>query len=48
MAARVQADVDDGITLGVPGTPTFLLDGERVDAQTDEEFLQQIDDALAG
>jgi protein-disulfide isomerase len=48
VAARVQADVDDGLTLGVSGTPTFLLNGDTVDAETTDEFVQRIDDALAG
>jgi protein-disulfide isomerase len=48
VAARVQADVDDGITLGVSGTPTFFLDGELVEGTTTDDFLREIDDALAG
>lgn len=46
-AARVQADFDDGIALGVTGTPTFFLDGERLEASTTEEFRARIDAALA-
>jgi protein-disulfide isomerase len=48
VAARVQADMDDGLALGVDRTPTFFLDGEKVEAESTDEFLQEIDDALAG
>jgi len=46
-AARVQADFDDGIALGVTGTPTFFLDGDRLEAATTAEFRARIDAALA-
>ena len=44
--ARVDSDVQDGIELGVQGTPTFFLNGEELTAQTVEEFWGAIDDAL--
>ncbi len=47
VATRVQADVDDGLTLGVTGTPTFFLNGEKVEAASTDDFVRQIDDALA-
>ena len=47
VAARVQADVDDGLALGVTGTPTFFLNGEKVEAASTDDFVRQIDDALA-
>ncbi|NRQ49971.1 thioredoxin domain-containing protein [Aeromicrobium sp. YC3-14] len=47
VAARVQKDVDDGTRLGVTGTPSFFLNGERLAPATTEEFVQAIDDALA-
>jgi protein-disulfide isomerase len=47
VAARVQADVDDGLTLGVTGTPTFFLNGVKVEAASTDDFVRQIDDALA-
>ena len=47
-AARVAADFDDGVALGVTGTPTFFLDGERLEVATTEEFRARIDAALAG
>lgn len=48
VAARVQKDVDDGKRLGVSGTPSFYLNGERLNPATTEEFVQTIDAALAG
>lgn len=47
VAARVQKDVDDGTALGVSGTPSFYLNGQRLIPSTTEEFVQAIDDALA-
>lgn len=46
VAARVQKDLDDGIELGVTGTPSFFLNGERLTPSTTDEFVQAIDDAL--
>jgi len=46
VAARVQKDVDDAIRLGVTGTPSFYLDGERLAPSTTHEFVQAIEDAL--
>ncbi len=48
VAARVQADFDDGMALGVTGTPSFFLNGERVVVESTDEFIEQIDAALAG
>ena len=45
---RVLRDREDGLALGVQGTPTFFLNGEKVDVQTTEEFVELIDAALAG
>ncbi|MET0931614.1 MAG: thioredoxin domain-containing protein [Aeromicrobium sp.] len=47
VAARVQKDVDDATRLGVTGTPSFFLDGERLAPSTTEEFTRAIDAALA-
>lgn len=47
VAARVQKDVDDGTRLGVSGTPSFYLNGQRLIPSTTEEFIQAIDEALA-
>lgn len=46
VAERVQADVDDGLALGVSGTPTFFLNGEILQVGTTEEFTDAIDAAL--
>ena len=45
---RVLQDREDGLALGVEGTPTFFLNGEKVEAQTTDEFIALIDAALAG
>ncbi|WP_409332009.1 DsbA family protein [Trujillonella humicola] len=45
---RVQQDREDGIALGVEGTPTFFLNGERLDVTSADEFIERIDAALAG
>ena len=47
VAARVQADVDDGLSLGVDSTPTFFLNGTRLNPSTTAEFTAAIDEALA-
>jgi protein-disulfide isomerase len=43
---RVLSDRDDGLALGVQGTPTFFLDGQKVEVDTTEEFIELIDAAL--
>jgi protein-disulfide isomerase len=43
---RVLSDRDDGLALGVEGTPTFFLDGERVEVESTDEFIALIDAAL--
>jgi protein-disulfide isomerase len=47
VADRVQQDVDDGTQLGVDGTPTFFINGERFVPSTGEDFSRTIDEALA-
>src|SRR3546814_3342135 len=47
VAERVQRDVDDGTALGVEGTPTFFLNGERFEPQQIEDFDAAIDELLA-
>ncbi len=44
---RVQRDIDDGIELGVQGTPTFFLDGARIEPSSPDEMRQLIEDALS-
>lgn len=45
--ARVQRDVDDGLELGVQGTPTFYIDGELVQPESAEDLAVALDAALA-
>jgi len=45
--ARVEADKNDGLALGVSGTPTFFLGGEQISPSTLEEFEQLIDAAVS-
>lgn len=47
VAKRVQKDLDDGKTLGVSGTPTFFLNGKKLEVSSEEDFIQAIDQALA-
>jgi protein-disulfide isomerase len=47
VAERVQKDVDDGLELGVSGTPTFFLNGEMLQPETTADFTDAIDAALA-
>ena len=46
--ARVEKDRQDGLALGVQGTPTFFLNGKQLVPTTEEDFRAQIDAALAG
>ncbi len=46
--ARVEGDVADGTALGVTGTPTFFINGERVAGfRTADQFRALLDAALA-
>lgn len=45
---RVLRDREDGIALGVEGTPTFFLNGEKLTVTTTDEFIEALDAALAG
>ena len=47
VADRVQKDVDDGLALGVQGTPTFFINGEKFEPKSVEDFSSTLDDALA-
>ncbi|MEV1294338.1 thioredoxin domain-containing protein [Pseudonocardia sp. NPDC049635] len=44
---RIDADRRDGYTLGVQGTPTFFVDGERLDPRSVDDLRRALDDALA-
>ena len=45
---RVLQDREDGLALGVEGTPTFFLNGEKVEVESTDQFIEMIDAALAG
>ncbi|MEO5321127.1 thioredoxin domain-containing protein [Arthrobacter sp. CC3] len=42
---RIRKDVADGAAMGVTGTPTFFLDGQKLTLNTEEQFRQLLDDA---
>lgn len=44
---RIQKDVKDGESLGVAGTPSFFLNGEKLEPKSYEDFTKAIDAALA-
>jgi protein-disulfide isomerase len=44
----VQTDVDEGIRLGLKGTPTLFINGRRVSVQTYEDLKALVDTALKG
>ena len=46
LQGKVESDFQSGRELGVTGTPTFFLDGERMNFSTFEEFIEQIETAL--
>jgi protein-disulfide isomerase len=46
-AERVADDVADGKALGVEGTPTFFVDGERLEPQSKDDLTDALDAALA-
>ncbi|NRQ34680.1 thioredoxin domain-containing protein [Nonomuraea sp. NN258] len=46
--ARVNKDVADGQAVGVQGTPTFFLNGKKIEPRSEAEFKGAIDAALAG
>jgi protein-disulfide isomerase len=43
---KVRAEFEEGRELGVTGTPTFFLNGERMQFTTYEEFISQIEEAV--
>ena len=45
--AKIRRDKADGTELGVQGTPTFFLNGEKVEVSSLAELIEQIDAALA-
>lgn len=45
--ARVEKDRQDGLALGVQGTPTFFLDGAMIQPSSEDELRQMLDEAIA-
>lgn len=45
---RVERDRQDGLDLGVSGTPTFFLNGKKLEPSSVQDFRDQIDAALNG
>ncbi len=46
VAARVERDRDEGLALGVEGTPALFLDGEALVPESHEQLKAEIDAAL--
>jgi protein-disulfide isomerase len=44
---RINKDVADGQALGVQGTPTFFLNGKKLEPSSYDDFKAAIDAALA-
>lgn len=44
--ARIQADIDDGRAMGVTGTPTFFLNGQRLQPKSYDDLTTALDQAL--
>lgn len=47
-AAVVERDAADGRALGVQGTPTFFVDGQRLEPESLADLTEALDAALAG
>jgi len=45
-AARIQVDLDDGRALGVQGTPTFFVNGERITPRVVDDLRTAIENEL--
>ena len=43
---KIQRDKADGEALGVTGTPSFFLDGEKLEVQSFEELIERIEQAI--
>jgi protein-disulfide isomerase len=44
---RIRKDIADGKALGVTGTPTFFLNGEKLTLNTEAQFRQLLDNAAS-
>jgi protein-disulfide isomerase len=45
---RIQVDQRDGEALGVEGTPSFFVNGKKLEPESFDDITRAIDDALAG
>ncbi|WP_446224759.1 DsbA family protein [Nocardia sp. IBHARD005] len=45
-AARVRSDFDEGLALGVGGTPSFFVDGKKITVGDSRDLAAALDDAL--
>ena len=45
-AERIQVDVNDGMALGVQGTPTFFVNGEQVSPRSVDDLRTAIENGL--
>ena len=45
---RIRADQADGTALGVQGTPTFLVNGKKIEPRSYADLTTTLDNALAG
>lgn len=46
-AERIARDQADGATAGVSGTPTFFLNGQRLQPRSTQDLIDAVDNALA-
>jgi predicted DsbA family dithiol-disulfide isomerase len=44
---RIRRDKADGKALGVTGTPTFFVNGEKLEIRTFDDLVRALDDAVA-
>ena len=45
---KINRDKEDGVALGVQATPTFFLDGEKLEIRTFGELVERIEQAIGG
>ncbi|MEH3132940.1 MAG: thioredoxin domain-containing protein [Mycolicibacterium neoaurum] len=45
-ARRIRRDVEDGVALGVHGTPTFFIDGQQIPVYRTEDLREALERAL--
>lgn len=44
---KIRRDKSDGLALGVAGTPTFFLDGEKLEPSSFDELVTAVEDAIS-